>query len=95
MNRLCILDDVRLQLKPVSLRLWFTAILCLVCGVVLATSYGAWMVVRQDYQSYSSTLTQVLEQRDNLMRVCVARDDASKAKVRKNVPQNVGGEEAR
>lgn len=92
MNRICILDDQKLQLKPVSLRLWFGFFLAFILGTVLAVSAGAWWVVRQDYIAYSSTLTQVLEQRDNLMRICVARDDAMKQKVKKNVPLNVGGE---
>lgn len=91
-NRLCILDDQKLQLRPVNIRLWFGFLLAFVLGTVLAVSAGAWWVVRQDYIAYSSTLTQVLEQRDNLMRICVARDDAAKQKVKKNVPQNIGGE---
>ena len=95
MKRLALLDDERLSLHPVSLRLWLLSLLCLICGVVLATSYGAWMVVRHDYEAYSSTLTQVLEQRDNLMRICVARDDSMRAKVKRNVSQNIGGEESR
>ena len=95
MNRLCILDDVRLQLKPVSLRLWFTAILCLVCGVVLAVSAGAWYVVRSDYVFLNATIHEAVERNDNLMRICVRSDEQMKQKVKRNVPQNVGGEESR
>jgi hypothetical protein len=96
-RRLCLLDEDRMLLRPISIRFWSLFILSLVCGVVLATSYGAWMVVRQDYLAYSSTLSDVLKQRDGLMRVCVLKDDAAKAKlqdVKKKapVPPNIGGE---
>jgi hypothetical protein len=92
-RRLCLLDDDRLQLHPISIRFWCLFILALVLGVVLAVSAGAWYVVRQDYIAYSSTLTQVLEQRDNLMRVCVALDEKAKTKTAaKKTVLGIGGE---
>ena len=64
---------------------------CLVCGVVLATSYGAWMVVRSDYVRFNSMLNEAVTRNDRLMAICVRVDDQAKAKV-KRLPLGIGGE---
>lgn len=93
MNRLCILDDERLQLKPVSLRLWFAFLLAFVLGTALAVSAGAWWIVRQDYIHMNGIINEAVTRNDRLMAICVMSEKQAKEKVKRNVPLNIGGEE--
>ena len=52
-------------------------------------------MVRSDYVFLNATIHEAVERNDNLMRICVRSDEQMKQKVKRNVPQNVGGEESR
>ena len=92
-DRLCILDDVRLELRPVNLRLWIGVIVLFIAATVFGVSAGAWYIVRQDYVTYSSMMSDALAQRDGMMRICVLQEDATKKMAAKRkTALGVGGE---
>jgi hypothetical protein len=95
MKRLAILDDERLQLKPVNIRLWVGIVLIFILGAVFATAAGTAYIVRRDYLTMNGIINEAVTRNDRLMAICVLANEQTKQKmqqVKKQVPPNIGGD---